>query len=100
MQKKKWRNDNWRSTEKPQQQERQPSPETWRKPVENSGLRFGKAVSAVDLAQAFSRSVSSPKPVDQFSGQRVLPGQKGLPVRTQVPFSRLTGSTRSQINGY
>lgn len=110
VQRKNWRNENWRSgrdTDK-HQQERQHSPETWRKPVEqpkpcdtdNSGLRFGKAVSAVDLAQAFSRSVSGPKPIDQFSGQRGLPGQKGLPVRSQVPFSRLTGSTRPQINGY
>ncbi|KMS96557.1 hypothetical protein BVRB_8g201920 [Beta vulgaris subsp. vulgaris] len=116
-QRKNWRNENWRSgrdTEK-HQQERQPSPETWRKPVEhpnasngeNSGLRFGKAVSAVDLAQAFSRSVSDPKPVDQLSGQRglpsqkSLPGQKGLPVRSQMPFSRLMGpTTRPQINGY
>ncbi|XP_021719585.1 uncharacterized protein LOC110687264 [Chenopodium quinoa] len=110
VQRKNWRNENWRSgreTEK-HQQERQPSPETWRKPVEqpkpsdtdSSGLRFGKAVSAVDLAQAFSRSVSGPKPVDQLSGQRGLPAQKGLPVRSQVPFSRLTSSTRPQINGY
>ncbi|KAL2931215.1 Translation initiation factor IF-2 [Bienertia sinuspersici] len=107
MQRKNWRNDNWRSgrdTEK-HHQERQPSPESWRKPIEqptdNSGLRFGKAVSAVDLAQAFSKPISSPKPVDQFSGQRGVPTKKGLPARSQVPFSRLAETTtRPQINGY
>ncbi|KAK9268182.1 hypothetical protein L1049_010624 [Liquidambar formosana] len=110
MQKRNWRNENWRNsreTEKQQQQqqqqERQRSPETWRKPVEEPkpaspdtpGLRYGKAASAVELAQAFSRSVSDPKTVDGLSSQR------GLPSRTQVPFSRLTSPTpRRQINGY
>lgn len=110
MQRKNWRNDNWRNRdpEKNHQQEREraPSPETWRKSVEveqpkpnnsdTSGLRFGKAVSAAELVQAFSRSVPEPKPVDQFSGQRGLPG------RSEIPFSRLTGpaTTRAQINGY
>ncbi|KAF5202309.1 eukaryotic translation initiation factor-like protein [Thalictrum thalictroides] len=108
-----WRNENWRNsreTEKQQQQERRPEPETWRKPVEEpnsppsdaAGLRYGKAASALELAQAFSRSNSGPKTVERLSGQRGLPG------RNQIPFSRLTetrefysGSTpRRQINGY
>ncbi|KAK6917393.1 hypothetical protein RJ641_018144 [Dillenia turbinata] len=102
-QRRNWRNDNRRNireNEKPQQQERPPSPETWCKPAEPpkqdaQGLRFGKAASAVELAQAFSRSVSDPKAADHVSGQRGLPG------RTQIPFSRLTGpSSRPQINGY
>nr|XP_023876633.1 uncharacterized protein LOC111989059 [Quercus suber]POF23356.1 hypothetical protein CFP56_20797 [Quercus suber] len=115
MQRRNWRNEcrrnNNRETERQQQQpqqpqqqvERPPSPETWRKPVEQpkpaspdaGGLRYGKAASAVELAQAFSKSVSDPKIADQFSGQKALPG------RTQIPFSRLTGPTpRPQINGY
>ncbi|KAH9627226.1 hypothetical protein KSS87_018503 [Heliosperma pusillum] len=101
-----WRNENWRSTrdneKQSPKQERPTSPETWRKPIEQSkpadahnSLRFGKAVSAVELAQAFSNPVSDPQSVDRFSGQRGLPG------RTQIPFSRLTGPpTRPQLNGY
>ncbi|XP_074270097.1 uncharacterized protein LOC141593047 [Silene latifolia] len=101
-----WRNENWRSArdneKQPPKQERPTSPETWRKPIEQSkpadahnSLRFGKAVSAVELAQAFSNPVSDPKSLDRFSGQRGLPG------RTQIPFSRLTGPpTRPQLNGY
>ncbi|KAF5472102.1 hypothetical protein F2P56_008843 [Juglans regia] len=102
-----WRNEsrrNNRETERKQQQvERPPSPETWRKPVEqpkpdsldSGGPRHGKVASAVELAQAFSRSVSDPKAADRFSGQRSLPG------RNQMPFSRLMGPTpRPQINGY
>lgn len=85
------------------QQERPPSPETWRKPVENPksassevpGLRYGKAVSAVELAQAFSKSMSDSTTADHF------PTQRGVPSRGQVPFSRLMGPTpRPQINGY
>ncbi|GMH26902.1 hypothetical protein Nepgr_028745 [Nepenthes gracilis] len=108
LQGKNQRNENWRNSrdaEKHHQhlQERTPSPDTWRKPVEQpkptnsdvSGPRFGKAVSAVELAQAFSRSGSDPKSTDQSSGPRGLLG------RTQMPFSRLTGpATRPQINGY
>ncbi|GMY37110.1 hypothetical protein FCV25MIE_32352 [Fagus crenata] len=112
MQRRNWRNErrNNREPERQQQQqqqqvvvERPPSPETWRKPVEQpkpaspdgGGLRYGKATSAVDLAQAFSKSVSDPKIADRFSGQKALPG------RTQMPFSRLMGpSPRPQINGY
>lgn len=106
MQKRNWCNDgrkNNRETERqPQQSERPPSPETWRKPEQpkpsspdGAGLHHGKAASALELAQAFSRSVSDPKLNDQISGQR------GIPTRGQIPFSRLMGPTpRPQINGY
>ncbi|XP_024930769.3 uncharacterized protein LOC107421413 [Ziziphus jujuba] len=105
MQKRNWRNENrriHRDTERQlQQPDRPPSPETWRKPIEmpkpsstdGAGLRHGKAASAVELAQAFSRSVSDPN-TDRFSGQ------KGIPGRGQLPFSRLMGTSRPQINGY
>ncbi|KAK7319566.1 hypothetical protein RJT34_04288 [Clitoria ternatea] len=95
---------NGRDTDRQQPSERQPSPETWRKPVEQQnsypsavGIRYGRAASAVELAQAFSRSVSDPKVNDRFSGQKGL----NTGSRTQVPFSRLVGPTsRPQINGY
>ncbi|TMW86500.1 hypothetical protein EJD97_021302 [Solanum chilense] len=117
-QRRNWRNENWRNNKEterhhhhhhhhqPQQhvQERPPSPETWRKPVESPrpasadapGMRYGKAASAVELAAAFSKSVSDPATAtDRFSGQ------KSLPNRGQIPFSRLTGpQQRPQINGY
>ncbi|CAN4078286.1 unnamed protein product [Withania somnifera] len=113
-QRRNWRSDNWRNkreTERhqhhhqPQQhaQERPPSPESWRKPIEPPrpasadapGVRYGKAASAVELAAAFSKSVSDPATTDRFSRQ------KSLPNRGQIPFSRLTGpQQRSQINGY
>ncbi|XP_022927526.1 uncharacterized protein LOC111434321 [Cucurbita moschata] len=94
-----------RETEKQQQQqlERPPSPETWRKPAEQQpkpasnavGLRYGKVASALELAQAFSRSVSDSNVPDRVPSQRNLPG------RSQMPFSRLMGpSPRPQINGY
>ncbi|CAH9141746.1 unnamed protein product [Cuscuta epithymum] len=65
-------------------QERPPSPETWRrKPVNeqptvlpssaHGGARFGKVASAVELATAFSKSVSDPSLADRFSGQRNVP---------------------------
>ncbi|GKD46115.1 putative plant specific eukaryotic initiation factor 4B, partial [Tanacetum coccineum] len=64
----------------------EPEPETWRKPVEPEppvGPRYWKAASAVELAQAFSKSVSGPKlATDRFSSQRGFPGQG------QIPFSR------------
>ncbi|KAG2685149.1 hypothetical protein I3760_10G111300 [Carya illinoinensis] len=107
VQRRNWRAESWRNsreTERNQQQvERPPSPETWRKPVvqvkpdspDSGGPRHGKVASAIELAQAFSRSVSDPKTADHFSGQRGHPG------RTQMPFSRLMGPTpRPQINGY
>ncbi|KAL8032772.1 hypothetical protein ABFX02_13G118100 [Erythranthe guttata] len=107
-------NETWRNNEKPrnqqqqkQVQERAPSPETWRKPVEphhhekpastDAPIRYGKAASAVELAQAFSKkSVSDPTVEDRFSGLR------GIPNQIQIPFSRLTtgSSPRPQINGY
>ncbi|GLT83140.1 hypothetical protein SLE2022_014490 [Rubroshorea leprosula] len=105
MQRKNWRNENrrnvWETEKQQQQQERQPSRETWRKPVEEprpaspdtTGLRYGKAASAVELAQAFSKSRSETD--ERYCGPRGLPG------RTQMPFSRLMGPTsRPQINGY
>ncbi|CAA0835947.1 eukaryotic translation initiation factor-related [Striga hermonthica] len=83
---------NWNQQQK---QDRAPSPETWRKPVGPEGVghgppvRYGKAASAVELAQAFSKSVSDPAV------------SRGVSGRGQVPFSRLTGPTsRPQINGY
>ncbi|XP_071697062.1 uncharacterized protein [Rutidosis leptorrhynchoides] len=99
-----WRTENRKSSrdleQQQQPQERPPSPETWRKPEEpvpSGGPRYGKAASAVELAQAFSKSVSDPKlAADRFSSQRGLPGQ------AQIPFSRLTSQppTRSKINGH
>ncbi|XP_039034450.1 uncharacterized protein LOC120170577 isoform X2 [Hibiscus syriacus] len=104
MQRRNWRNENQqneRETERQQQprwlqqQERQPSPETWHKPAdqpkpvspEAAGLRYGKAASALELAQAFSKPFSDQKTDDQHAGQ--------------MPFSRLMGPTpRPQINGY
>ena len=101
VQRKNWRNENRKSSRdlEKQQLDRPLSPETWRKPVEQPtspvGLRYGKAASAVELAQAFSKSVSDPKTADRLSGQRGIPG------RGQIPFSRLTGpQSRPQINGY
>ncbi|KAK1304314.1 hypothetical protein QJS10_CPB11g01134 [Acorus calamus] len=98
-----WRNDNRRHNEKPQEQ-RQQEPENWCKPVdppksppsEAEGPRFKKASSALELAQAFSRSVSEAK-------------ADGHPTshKGQVPFSRLTdsrefrsGPNQRHINGY
>lgn len=92
-----------RNQQQKQPQERALSPETWRKPVEHAKpaspdappLRYGKAASAVELAQAFSKSVSDPTVADRLSGPR------GIPSRNQMPFSRLMGQTpRPQINGY
>ncbi|XVE51204.1 hypothetical protein DITRI_Ditri02bG0020900 [Diplodiscus trichospermus] len=110
IQRRNWRNENRRNgreTERQQQQlpppERQPSPGTWRKPAEQpkpvspeaAGVRYGKAASALELAQAFSKSFSDQKTDDRYAGQRGPPGW------TQMPFSRLMGPTpRHQINGY
>ncbi|KAK1368451.1 Eukaryotic translation initiation factor-related protein [Heracleum sosnowskyi] len=97
FQRKNWRSENRRSSRdlEKQQPDRPLSPETWRKPVEQptspTGLRYGKAASAVELAQAFSKSVSDPKTADRV-------------VRGQIPFSRLTGpqskQSRPHSNGY
>lgn len=103
LQRKNWRSENRRSSRDLEKHQppavRAPSPETWRKPVEQpsspTGIRYRKAASAVELAQAFSKSVSDPKTADRLSGQRGLPG------RGQIPFSRLTvPQSRPQINGY
>ncbi|KAL3643351.1 hypothetical protein CASFOL_014166 [Castilleja foliolosa] len=91
-----------RNQQQKQPDNRAPSPETWRKPVEldasshdASVLRYGKAASAVELAQAFSKSVSKQTVADR------IPGSIGATSRSQLPFSRLTGPTpRPQINGY
>ncbi len=105
MQRRNWRNESRRNNREPEKQqqqgERPPSLETWRKPVEqpkpaspdSGGLRYGKAASAVELAQAYSRSVSDPKIADPFSVQRGLPG------RTQMPFSRLMADAWVQPQG-
>ena len=97
VQRKNWRNENRKSSRdlEKQQLDRPLSPETWRKPVEQPtspvGLRYGKAASAVELAQAFSKSVSDPKTADRLA-------------RGQIPFSRLTGPQSRQLrphsNGY
>nr|XP_009408666.1 PREDICTED: uncharacterized protein LOC103991031 isoform X2 [Musa acuminata subsp. malaccensis] len=103
-----WRNDyrkNSGGNEKPLEQPRSDT-HTWRKPVEQpkpdiQALRSGKAASAMELAQAFSRSVSDAKLENDFTTLRSTPGQ------TQPPFSRLTntrelysGPAQRQINGY
>ncbi|CAL9210289.1 unnamed protein product [Musa hybrid cultivar] len=103
-----WRNDNRKNSggnEKPLEQPRSDT-HTWRKPVEQpkpdiQALRSGKAASAMELAQAFSRSVSDAKLENDFTTLRSTPGQ------TQAPFSRLTntrelysGPVQRQINGY
>ncbi|KAJ0110584.1 hypothetical protein Patl1_02090 [Pistacia atlantica] len=94
-----------------QQRDLKPVPETWRKTVEEpklssddaSGINHGKVVSALDLAQAFSKSVSDPKTHEGHSTQRGLPGHNN-----QTPFSRLTDTrelksaptARHHISGY
>ncbi|MCL7026093.1 hypothetical protein MKW94_012325 [Papaver nudicaule] len=112
-QKSSWRKESWRNGNKVQQQEPRPEPETWRKPVEqpnpapSDGLRYGKAASALELAQAFSRVSTNPKTPDHISSQKGMAGQ------SHIPFSRLTATTttatreiysgrtpRRQINGY
>ncbi|KAE8664489.1 BTB/POZ domain-containing protein [Hibiscus syriacus] len=69
---------------------RQPSPETWCKPAEKpqlvspeAGVRYGKAASALELAQAFSKPFSDHERDNQHVGQKVLPGH------APMPFSRL-----------
>ncbi|XP_077220259.1 uncharacterized protein LOC143854268 [Tasmannia lanceolata] len=110
------RNDNPRrngkETEKHQEQQRRQEPDSWRKPIEEPpklhpssdapGSRHGRAASALELAQAFSRSISDTRiAVDRFTTQSNLPG------RNQARFSRLTGTREfysgagpRQINGY
>lgn len=93
-----WRNDGRKNnveTDK-QQKERQPSPQTWRKPETSStDIRNGKAASAVELAQIFSRSTSDPKALERL---RTLPNASS---RNSVPFSRLTvPDSRPHIHGH
>ncbi|XP_077254003.1 uncharacterized protein LOC143892967 [Tasmannia lanceolata] len=102
-----WRNEHRRNaneTEKHQEQRRQ-DPDNWRKPIEPPkfhpadapGSRYGRPSSSLELAQAFSRSISDTRMADQ----------RNLPGRNQVPFSRLTdkrefysGAAPRQLNGY
>ncbi|KAJ1291301.1 hypothetical protein BS78_02G306400 [Paspalum vaginatum] len=100
-----------RDAEKLQEQPR-PEPETWRKPVEPpkpevTTPRFGKAATALELAQAFSTSMSDTTPQSRLTNvasPRVPPSPG---TRDQPGFSRLTdsralnsGSSQRKINGY
>ena len=100
-----------RDVEKLPEQPR-PEPETWRKPVEPpkpevTAPRFGKAATALELAQAFSKSMSDTVPQSRLTSvpsPRVPPSPGS---RDQVGFSRLTdngalhsGSSHRKINGY
>ncbi|KAJ6370362.1 hypothetical protein OIU76_028605 [Salix suchowensis] len=108
LERKNWRNDKWKSRK--DSEEQRPEPETWRKPIEESkpassvaaGNRPGKILSALELAQAFSKSASNPKT------RNIPSSQRGMPGRNDQPFSRLTDTrvhypaplTRHRINGY
>uniref|UniRef100_A0A0D9X011 isopentenyl-diphosphate Delta-isomerase n=1 Tax=Leersia perrieri TaxID=77586 RepID=A0A0D9X011_9ORYZ len=88
-----------------------PEPETWRKPVEPpkpevTAPRFGKGASALELAQAFSKSMSDTVPQSRLTS---VPSPKVPPspgARDQVGFSRLTDNralhsgAQRKINGY
>lgn len=106
-QRRNWRENDIKSSRQQQQTQektRHPSPETWRKPVsakpespDGTGLRHGKAASALELAQAYS----------PFSGPKSGTGSNSVNTSRnnqtqQQPFSRLVGSTTTprQINGY
>ncbi|KAG7596674.1 hypothetical protein ISN44_As06g011050 [Arabidopsis suecica] len=107
-QRRNWReneNKSARQQQQTQEKTRHPSPETWRKPVpqkldspNGTGIRHGKAASALELAQAYS-PFSDPKSgigsSNSFNKSRNNQTQ-------QQPFSRLVGSTTTgrQINGY
>ncbi|XP_031494241.1 uncharacterized protein LOC116260217 [Nymphaea colorata] len=112
------RSDNWRNgRDIEKQQDRHEEPESWRKPERNKSPeppapRYGRAASAVELVQAFSRSVSvSGKTDHAMPNVRSLPSKLvdsgALSGRSPVPFSRLTdarevypGSAQRHINGY
>lgn len=113
IQRKSWWNENWRNNsreaerqpqQQPQQRDHRSKPETRHNPIQQpnhpepngSVTHRGKVSSALELAQAYSRSASTPNTDDQFSSQTALPG------RNQVPFSRLTDNSRHhiKINGY
>jgi len=100
-----------RDVEKPLEQPR-PEPETWRKPVEPpksevTTPRFGKAATALELAQAFSTSMSDTVPQSRLTS---VPSPRVPPspgARDQSGFSRLTdnralhsGPSQRKINGY
>jgi len=100
-----------RDVEKPPEQPRL-EPETWRKPVEPpkpevTTPRFGKAATALELAQAFSTSMSDAVPQSRLTS---VPSPRVPPspgARDQSGFSRLTdnralhsGPSQRKINGY
>lgn len=108
IERKNWRNDKWKSSKDAKDQ--RPEAETWRRPNEEpktaspdaAGNRPGKVSSALELAQAFSKSTSHPK------SQNIPSSQRGTPGGNDQPFSRLTDTrehhssptTRHRINGY
>ncbi|CAN6457920.1 unnamed protein product [Victoria cruziana] len=111
------RNDNWRNgRDIEKQQDRHQDTESWRKPEckkspEPAAPRYGRAASAVELVQAFSRSVSVSGKTDAMPNARSLPSKLvdsgAMHGRAPVPFSRLTdarevypGSAQRHINGY
>ncbi|KAI9120547.1 hypothetical protein K1719_007580 [Acacia pycnantha] len=73
--------------------DRQLSPEMVHNPIEQQrssnvvDLRHGKTASAIEVAQAFLRSMSDPKVNDRLLGRSEDTG------RAQQPFSRLVGLT-------
>ncbi|KAL6871497.1 hypothetical protein ACP4OV_014326 [Aristida adscensionis] len=100
-----------RDVEKPLEQPR-PEPETWRRPVEPpkpevTAPRFGKAATALELAQAFSKSMSDTTPQSRLTS---VPSPRASPspgVKDQLGFSRLTDNravhsspSQRKINGY
>ncbi|CAL1393892.1 unnamed protein product [Linum trigynum] len=125
QERKSWRNDNWKSSNKEvvvnhnYKEQQRPETETWRKPIEErnsntspEGVGHGKLVSALELAQAFSKSVSVSKKNSELRSPH-----RGGPVRqhsdkngSQVLFSRLTetrselypapSTARHRVNGY
>ncbi|KAJ6728713.1 hypothetical protein OIU74_006725 [Salix koriyanagi] len=60
----------------------------------DTGLRHGKIASALELAQAFSRSFSDRKLAGRCSGQRSLPGN----VSERFVQEELTASAYAQSN--
>uniref|UniRef100_A0A0E0LLW7 Uncharacterized protein n=1 Tax=Oryza punctata TaxID=4537 RepID=A0A0E0LLW7_ORYPU len=99
-----------RDVEKPEQQ--RPEPETWRKPVEPpkpevAAPRFGKGASALELAQAFSKSMSDTVPQSRLTSAPSPKVPQSPGARDQVGFSRLTDNralhsspSQRKINGY
>ncbi|CAL5062312.1 unnamed protein product [Urochloa decumbens] len=100
-----------RDVEKPPEQPR-PEPETWRKPVEPpkpevTTLRLGKAATPLEVAQAFSTSMSDTLPQSRLTS---VPSPRVPPspgARDPSGFSRLTDNrslhsspSQRKINGY